>query len=223
MRAWTLGLSIVVHLGFITGAIVAPLFATDELPVPPRISEFIRVVGDMPEPPPARRAPVPQRPSPAAAPLQAPEAVTPEVPREPAPIADFDLGVDGGLDPVGPFTPGDPAGGALTPPPPPPPPIATPPPAPVRVGGAIRAPQKIRDVAPRYPVIAQQSKVQGFVILEAVISEDGAVESLRVLRSQPLLDAAALEAVRQWRFTPTLLNGQPVPVVMTVTVNFSLD
>jgi protein TonB len=93
----------------------------------------------------------------------------------------------------------------------------------VRVGGVIRAPQKIRDVAPRYPVIAQQSKVQGFVILEAVISEDGAVESLRVLRSQPLLDAAALEAVRQWRFTPTLLNGQPVPVVMTVTVNFSLD
>ena len=78
-------------------------------------------------------------------------------------------------------------------------------------------------MAPRYPVIAQQSKVQGLVILEAVISEDGAVESLRVLRSQPLLDAAALEAVRQWRFTPTLLNGQPVPVVMTVTVNFSLD
>ncbi|HXR43277.1 MAG TPA: energy transducer TonB, partial [Pseudolysinimonas sp.] len=176
-----------------------------------------------PEPPPARHAPAPQRPSPAAAPLRAPEAVTPEVPREPAPIADFDLGVDGGLDPVGPFTPGDPAGGARTPPPPPPPPVATPPPAPVRVGGVIRAPQKIRDVAPRYPVIAQQSKVQGFVILEAVISEDGAVESLRVLRSQPLLDAAALEAVRQWRFTPTLLNGQPVPVVMTVTVNFSLD
>jgi len=65
--------------------------------------------------------------------------------------------------------------------------------------------------------------VQGFVILEAVISEDGAVRSLRVLRSQPLLDAAAVEAVRQWRFTPTLLNGQPVPVVMTVTVNFRLD
>ncbi len=93
----------------------------------------------------------------------------------------------------------------------------------MRVGGIIRAPQKVHDVAPRYPVVAQQSRVQGFVILEAVISEDGAVQSLRVLRSQPLLDAAAVEAVRQWRFTPTLLNGQPVPVVMTVTVNFRLD
>ena len=59
-------------------------------------------------------------------------------------------------------------------------------------------------------------------MLDAVISQDGAVQEVRVLKSQPLFDAAAVEAVRQWRFTPTLLNGQPVPVVMTVTVVFSL-
>jgi protein TonB len=64
--------------------------------------------------------------------------------------------------------------------------------------------------------------VQGVVILEAVIGEDGTVQNVRVLRSKPLLDDAAVEAVRQWRFTPTLLNGQPVPIVMTVTVRFDL-
>jgi protein TonB len=64
--------------------------------------------------------------------------------------------------------------------------------------------------------------VEGVVILEAVISEDGSVQDVRVLRSKALLDDAAVEAVRQWRFTPTLLGGQPVPVVMTVTVSFTL-
>ena len=61
------------------------------------------------------------------------------------------------------------------------------------------------------------------MILEAVISEDGACRACACCGRKPLLDAAAVEAVRQWRFTPTLLNGQPVPVVMTVTVNFSLN
>jgi protein TonB len=78
-------------------------------------------------------------------------------------------------------------------------------------------------VAPRYPAIAQSSRVEGVVILEAVIAEDGSVQDVRVLRSKPLLDDAAVEAVRQWRFTPTLLGGQPVPVVMTVTVSFTLS
>jgi protein TonB len=64
--------------------------------------------------------------------------------------------------------------------------------------------------------------VQGIVIIEAVIAEDGRVSNARILRSIPLLDQAALEAVRQWQFTPSFLNGQPVPVIMTVTVNFML-
>ena len=78
-------------------------------------------------------------------------------------------------------------------------------------------------MAPRYPAIAQASRVEGVVILEAVIAEDGSVQDVRVLRSKPLLDDAAMEAVRQWRFTPTLLGGQPVPVVMTITVSFTLN
>ena len=113
----------------------------------------------------------------------------------------------------------------LAPPPPPPPP---PPPAqlvdgqaPVRVDGNVKPPVKVRDVKPIYPADAM-ADVQGVVILEATIDSTGNVRNARVLRGQPLLDAAAVEAVQQWQFTPTLLNGCAVPVIMTVTVNFTL-
>ena len=95
--------------------------------------------------------------------------------------------------------------------------------APVRVGGDIKEPKKIKHVAPVYPEIAQASRVQGVVILEAIIDPNGNVSDARVLRSIALLDQAALDAVMQWQFTPTLLNGNPVSVIMTVTVNFSLN
>jgi len=90
------------------------------------------------------------------------------------------------------------------------------------VGGTVREPKKISDVRPVYPAIAQAAKVEGMVILEAVINERGTVERVRVLRSVPLLDAAAVEAVRNWRYTPTLLNGTPVSVLMTITLHFTL-
>jgi TonB family protein len=115
-----------------------------------------------------------------------------------------------------------PAGGRGMPPPPPPPP----PPggkAPVRVGGNIKPPTKTRDVRPVYPDEARSAGVQGVVILEALIDESGQVIWTQVLRSIPMLDQAAREAVQQWQFTPTLLNGEPVPVIMTVTVNFTLQ
>jgi len=96
------------------------------------------------------------------------------------------------------------------------------PPNAVRVGGSIAPPQKLKDVRPVYPEVARQSGVQGVVIIEAAIGDDGRVSASRVLRSIPLLDQAALDAVRLWEFTPTLLNGAPIPVVMTMTVNFTL-
>jgi len=93
---------------------------------------------------------------------------------------------------------------------------------PVRVGGDIRPPNKIKDSKPVYPDIAKQARVQGIVILEAIIDPQGNVTNVRVLRSIPLLDQSAIEAVKQWKYEPTLLNGVPVPIVMTVTVNFQL-
>ena len=94
---------------------------------------------------------------------------------------------------------------------------------PVRVGGSIRAPRRIRDVSPVYPSIAQQASVQGYVIIEAVIGTDGRVKDARVLGGQPMLQEAALEAVKQWEYTPTLLGGVPVEVIMNVTVHFKLN
>jgi len=98
-----------------------------------------------------------------------------------------------------------------------------PPTGPVRVGGKIHPPAKLNNVAPTYPPVARQARVEGVVILEATISPDGRVTDVKVLRGIPLLDNSAIEAVRQWRYSPTLLNGVPVPVVMTVTVNFRLS
>jgi protein TonB len=93
----------------------------------------------------------------------------------------------------------------------------------VRVGGNIAPPTRVKNVAPVYPAIAQSARVQGVVIVEATIARDGKVSAVKVLRSIPLLDDAALEAVKQWEYTPTLLNGVAVPVIMTVTVNFALQ
>lgn len=94
---------------------------------------------------------------------------------------------------------------------------------PVRIGGGIQPPQRIKNVNPVYPADAQNDRVQGVVIIEATIGVDGKVIAAQVLRSIPRLDAAALDAVRQWEYTPTILNGAPVPVIMTVTVNFYLQ
>ena len=127
--------------------------------------------------------------------------------------------VEGGIDLPG--GPGTAIGaGVNIGPPPPPAPIV--PQAPVRPGGDIRIPRKIHHVAPVYPAIAQQARVDGTVIIEATIGNDGRVKDARILRSKLLLDQAAIDAVIQWRFTPTLLNGVPVPVLMTVTVTFTL-
>jgi TonB family protein len=129
---------------------------------------------------------------------------------------------------------------SLPPPPPPPPPPASAsttegarpavesqvpsprPGKPARVGTDVEAPRKLVHVAPRYPPEALQARLQGKVILECVIGTDGRVEKVEVKRGAPLLDDAAREAVRQWVYEPTRLNGVPVPAIMTVTVDFSL-
>ena len=94
--------------------------------------------------------------------------------------------------------------------------------APVRVGDAIKAPMRTNHVNAAYPAEAMRQRVEGTVVLEIVVGCDGAVTDARVLRGIPMLDAAAVDAVKQWRFQPTLLNGAPVPVVSTVTVTFTL-
>jgi len=84
------------------------------------------------------------------------------------------------------------------------------------------APRKVKDASPLYPPIAQSARVQGRVIVEVQVEADGHVSSARVLRSIPLLDNAAIDAVLQWQFTPTLVNGKPVSVVVTTALTFTL-
>jgi protein TonB len=142
-----------------------------------------------------------------------------EIPEEIVPEEGLDFGIDTGIE--GGVEGGVPGGvvggvvGGL--------PDAPPPPKAVRVGGNIKEPTKIKNVNPAYPDIARQARVQGIVILECTISPQGRVTDVKVLRGIPLLDQAAVDAVKQWVYTPTLLNGVPVPVIMTVTVNFKFS
>ena len=92
----------------------------------------------------------------------------------------------------------------------------------MRVGGNIKPPTKTKDVAPVYPEFARAGQITGVVVIEAIIDETGKVVDTTVLRGVPMLNEAAVDAVTQWEFTPTLLNGAPVPILMTLTVSFSL-
>ena len=217
----TLPLSLAAHAVALILLIVVPLVATDVLPLP---SEFRAVVLETPELPAEPPKPIPPAPTPPTtapinpdvAPLEAPSSITPEPPaRPPTDLGDVAPGstVAGAVLGAG----GDDRVSGLTPPPP------APPRAPVRPGGAITAPTKVHDVAPVYPQMARDSRIQGIVIIQATIGVDGRVINAEVLRPQPFLDQAALDAVRQWRYTPTQLNGEPVAVIMTVTVNFRLN
>jgi periplasmic protein TonB len=238
-QRWTTTvLSAVGHVTLIIVLVLSTLYATDTLPEP-RETLAVFIAAPVPPPPPpappatepepARVKPVPVRSStprrapviakaPIAAPVEAPSAITKETGLEggeftPSGIeAGFETGLPGGVA-------GGIAGGFITAPPPPPPP---PPAAPVRVGGEISAPRLLHRVDPEYPLIAQSAQIQGIVILEATVDVAGAVTDTKVLRSHSVLDEAAVNAVRQWRYEPLRLNGQAMPFVLTVTVSFSL-
>jgi protein TonB len=93
---------------------------------------------------------------------------------------------------------------------------------PYRPGGDIREPVRIRSVAPVYPPLAVSARVAGRVVLDCVIDEEGRVTNVVVLEGHPLLDAAAVDAVRRWRYRPTLLNGVPIAIQLQVVVSFTL-
>ena len=218
-RLSALPISVAAHIVAVLVLVVVPLLATGALPQPPGERVEWSTIPAMPTVPPPS---TPSRPTTAAVPTGNPNAAPVEAPSGIAPddglqrvTAAEDPGlrsgvVDGVADGRLPLAP------AVSDVPPPPPVPA----GPLRSG--VRAPTKILDVRPSYPEPARAAKVEGVVIIEAVIAPDGTVRDARVLRSRPLLDAAALDAVRQWRYTPTLLNGVPVAVVITVTVNFTL-
>lgn len=224
MRWSIVPISVGTHVVAAVFAFIIPLAADSALPVPAPLRAIYVAAKVVPPP------------------VEAVLVAPPRADRSAAPTPGFapaDISVQRDSEPAstgGEVSPGPPSGSfpaatgalpagigtAVVSGPPPPPPVAIPS-QPLPVGGAIRAPRKILDVTPAYPEMARAARVQGLVILEAVISQTGAVERVRVLRSQPLLDAAAVEAVRGWRYTPTLLNNVPVSVLITITLNFRLN
>lgn len=220
----TLPVSLLLHTIAAALIVVVPLLSADQLPDPASaVKAFFVEPMAAPAPPPP---PPPPAPRPANVPKVAPKPIVEntfvapvEVPAEIVPEESIDMGVEGGVGGVEGGVPGGVVGGIVGGlPDAPPPPVQA-----VRVGGQIKEPKKLKNVNPSYPDIAKQARVQGVVILECTISPQGKVTDVKVLRGIPLLDQAAVDAVKQWVYTPTLLNGVPVPVIMTVTVNFKLS
>ena len=221
-RRLTVLTSIALHAAAIVLFLLAPLAGAISLPsIVTRIDDFVMAAA-MPAPPALPQPPAPARPAaavanPAAAPVHAPRTIEPEVD---VPVPGTIATPGGIVVSGGPGVPGGIAHDSGLSLPAPPAPQA--PRAPVPVGGNIRPPTRLTYVPPVYPAIAQSARVEGTVILEAIINESGDVTALKVLRSVPLLDEAARAAVARWRYSPTTLNGVKVPVIMTVTVTFTL-
>lgn len=213
-RIWhTAPLSILVHVVAIAGIVFVPSRAVDATR-PPLEFAVVSVSSPLPPAPESPPPPPPSDPLPAQTPPPPPQTSS----EGGRPATTFAFGrIDGIESQVPGGVAGGIVGGLVGAPLPPPPPVT-----PVRVGGRILPPTKLQDIAPLYPSEAALAGVQGIVILQATIGATGLIADVEVLRSIPLLDDAAVAAVRQWVYTPTLLNGVPVPVVLTVTVNFAL-
>ena len=213
-------LSVAVHALVLAVAVVVPLIATDVLPlVQSGDVAWMPVV--LPAAPPPIPPPVSQPTAPAQAvtgpsvPLEPPKGVGPErlmaAERPPDPDAPTGVGVVQGT--------GVPAGMGVVVPDAPPPAVVTPVPA----STLVTPPVRIRAVSPVYPEIPLRARLEGYVVVEAIIGVTGDIVEARVLKAEPLFSEAALAAVRQWKYRPTLINGRPVPVVLTVTVTFKLQ
>jgi periplasmic protein TonB len=220
-RRWTLVLSLIAHGALLLALVVLSVTsALDGAQVVRRLDGYF-VASPPPEPPPVPPAPAPAKPdvasttpalSPSVAPSMSPSNVTPEIDSRPVPAGlGFQPASGSGI-------PGGIGATATLPSAPPPPAVMEIP----RVGGLIRPPARLVYVPPSYPPLALSARVEGEVVLEAVIDETGAVRTPKVIKSILMLDRAAIEAVTKWRYTPTRLNGVAVPVIMMITVRFAL-
>jgi len=223
-RGVTLPVSILLHAAAAAAIVVVPLLVADAIPEPNSgVRAFLvePIAAPVPPPPPPPRLAAAPRVAPKAL-QETPAFVAPvEFPTEITPKAALDLGglEAGSADGVEGGVPGGVVGGIVGGlPDAPPPPVV-----PRRVGASIREPRRLVVVAPVYPEIAAKARLQGIVIIEATVDERGRVVHTTLLRGVPLLNDAALEAVKQWVYTPTLLNGVPTPIIMTVTVHFRLN
>jgi protein TonB len=232
---WTVLLSTLIQLFAIGVFVILPMIYFDVLPSATLQSFLVAPPPPPPPPPPPAQAPqvvhvrvIPRQFD--AGKLMAPKTI----PKEIAQIREDELpppsaaGVVGGVS--GGMTGGSINGvlggiigsvpSAAPPPPPPPKPVT---PQRIRVGGNVQQANLITKISPAYPPLAKQARIQGTVELSAVIGKDGRVQDLKVVRGHPLLVQSALDAVKNWVYRPTMLNGEPVEVATTIDVNFTLQ
>ena len=236
-KPWTVFVSFLIQATLLAVLVILPMWFFEGLQ-PTQLASMLVAPPPPPPPPPPPAAPVkvvkviPRQFD--ANRLMAPK----QIPKEIAMIKEEELpppmggavvgGVPGGV-------PGGVAGGVISgiiggvpsaAPPPPPPPKEVPKPkptGPIRVGGNVQAANLIRQVRPNYPPLAKQARIQGVVRFNAIISRDGTIQNLQMVSGHPLLVPAATDAVRQWVYKPTLLNGEAVEVQTQIDVNFTLS
>ncbi|MEZ5403158.1 MAG: energy transducer TonB [Bryobacteraceae bacterium] len=237
VRALTITLSTALQVTAAAAALLYPLLHIEPLPKP-ELKRAVRGHFVELEPLRPRRSVTARSAMPAPArPFQNPYLAPRIVPTGPPALFDEapPIASAGIYDPGMPVGAGIPCAGgcepvvAAPPPPveqprrePPPPKKPTPLQTPVMVGGGVKPPEIVHSVQPIYPPLARQARIQGVVRVQAIITRDGTVRSLRLLNGHPLLAPAAMDAVRQWRYRATLLNGTPVEVILQVDVNFTL-
>jgi len=240
-KTWTIFASFLGQILFVGVLVILPMIFFEQLPGAQLISSLVAPPPPPPPPPPPAAAPpvklvkvIPRQFD--AGKLMAPKSI----PKEVATIKEEELpppttGVGGVMGGV----PGGVAGGAMggvlggiigavpsaAPPPPPPPKKVETSAAPqrIKIGGSVQQAKLVRQPHPVYPPLAKQARIQGTVKLSAIISKDGTIQHLEVISGHPLLVPSALEAVKQWVYQPTLLNGEPVEVITQIDVNFTLS
>ncbi|MBV8817225.1 MAG: energy transducer TonB [Acidobacteriaceae bacterium] len=234
-KPWTVFLSFLLQTLMVGVLVLIPLIYTDTLPKAQLTSFLVAPPPPPPPPPPPQAAPpkpvkvIPKQFD--AGRLMAPKTVPKQIAmikedEAPPPTAGVVGGVAGGV-------PGGAGGGVIggiigavpSAAPPPPPKKEEKPVTPqrIRVGGNVQAANLVKKVTPVYPQLAKQARIQGTVRFTAIIGKDGTIQNLQLVSGHPLLVAAAQDAVRQWVYKPTMLNGEPVEVVTQIDVNFTLS
>jgi protein TonB len=214
-KSWTVALSATVQFVIVGILILIPLIYTEALPKG-MLSTFLVAPAPPPPPPPPVAVvktvrPKIIQPQTMRAPTVIPKKI--EIIKEAAPdvsMGEASFGVAGGTGLLG-------ESSVIAPPPPKP--VA---PARIRVGGNVQSAALVRKVDPVYPQIARTAHISGTVILHAIISKDGTIQELQYVSGPPLLMRSAMDAVREWRYKPTLLNGEPVEVDTTISVVYTL-
>ena len=225
-KPWTVVVSMVLQVLFVTVLILIPLLFTEALPKTLMATMLMAPPPPPPPPPPPAVVQV-VKVKPTAHLIDAGKLTAPKViPKDIKIIREEetpDMGMAGGV-------PGGVAGGSMGGvmggvlggvggAPPPPRPVQ----GRIRQGGNVQAARLVNKVQPQYPPLARQTRISGTVRLHAIIGKDGGVQSLTLESGHPLLVQSALDAVRQWRYQPTLLNGEAVEVDTTIDVIFSLN